>query len=263
MIHIKSTSSESVTILIEVLLDFYANGGSRMKIFKIILALLSVAATFAFLRFENYLTGTSLMVAFLSYLLSSAIHLLVHESGHFIGGVASGYKLLCLQLGPMNIVAGKSNKLSIIWKGSLSGQCIMLPKYIENVRFKAYNMGGIIANVVLMIFSFVLLLMDSFLTALLFLELICVGVQKIIVNAVPHKTNSVPNDGYIIKILKKDKAIQKDYAMYLRLYGKLFLDEDISPQDFMYERKASEDEDEMLYYNEIQDILGSLAPVNN
>ena len=234
-----------------------------MKVCKIILTLLCVAATVAFLRFENNLTGTSLLVAFLLYFLSSAIHLLVHEGGHFIGGVASGYKLLCLQLGPMNIVVGKNNKLSILWKGSLSGQCVMLPKRIENVRFKAYNMGGIIANAILMIFSFVLLLMDSFWTSLMFVELICVGVQKVIVNAVPHKTNSVPNDGYIIKILKKDKAIQKDYAMYLTLYGKLFLDKDISPQDFMYEREVSEDEDEMLYYNEIQDILSSLTPANN
>ena len=43
----------------------------------------------------------------------------------------------------------------------------------------------------------------------------------------------------------------------------MFLDEDISPQDFMYEREVSEDEDEMLYYNEIQDILSSLTPANN
>lgn len=234
-----------------------------MKVLIIILTSLSVAATVGFLRFENHLTGTSLVVAFLLYVLSSAIHLLAHESGHFVGGIVSGYKLLCLQLGPMNIVVGKNNKPAIWWEGSLSGQCVMLPRHIENVRFKAYNMGGIYANVVVIILSFVLLLMDSVWTSLLLIELVCVGVQKIIVNAVPHKTNSVPNDGYIIKILKKDKAIQKDYAMYLRLYGKLFLNEDISPQDFMYEREVSEDEDKMLYYNEIQNILSPLTHVNN
>lgn len=234
-----------------------------MKMLKIILTLLSIAVTVAFLCFENCLTETSLMFAFLLYSLSSAIHLLVHESGHFVGGVVSGYKLLCLQLGPMNIIVGKNNKPAILWKGSLSGQCVMLPKHIEDVRFKAYNMGGLYANVVVIILSFLFLLMDSFWTSLLFIELVCVGVQKIIVNAVPHKTNSIPNDGYIIKILKKDKAVQKDYAMYLKLYGKLFLGEDISPQDFMYEREVSEDKDAMLYYNEIQDILSSLAPANN
>lgn len=234
-----------------------------MRVFKIILTLLSVAATVAFLRFENYLSATSLVFAFLLYFLSSALHLLVHECGHFIGGIVSGYKLLCLQLGPINIVVGKNNKATILWKGSLSGQCVMQPKHIENVRFKAYNMGGIYANVLLLVFSFVFLMMDSLWASLLVVELVCAGVQKVIVNAVPHKTNTVPNDGYIIKILKKDKTIQKDYAMYLRLYGKLFLDEDISPQDFIYEREVSKDEDEMLYYNEIQDILSSLTPANN
>ncbi len=234
-----------------------------MRVLKIILTLLCVATTVAFLRFENYLSATSLVVAFLLYFLSSALHLLVHECGHFIGGVISGYKLLCLQLGPMNIVVGKNNKPAIVWKGSLSGQCVMLPKNIEDVRFKAYNSGGICANVLVIVLSFCLLLFDSFWTSLLFIELVCVGVQKLIVNAVPHKTNSVPNDGYIIKILKKDKAIQKDYAMYLRLYGKLFLGENIIPQDFIYEREASEDEDELLYYNEIQDILSSLTAAKN
>ena len=53
-------------------------------------------------------------------------------------------------------------------------------------------------------------------------------------------------------------AVQKDYAMYLMLYGKLFLDETVSAQEFVYEREVSADENEMLYYNEIQDILHSI-----
>ena len=42
------------------------------------------------------------------------------------------------------------------------------------------------------------------------------------------------------------------------LYGKLFLDETVSAQEFVYEREVSADENEMLYYNEIQDILHSI-----
>jgi len=194
--------------------------------------------------------------------LCSAIHLLAHESGHYFGGAISGYSLLCLQLGALNIVVN-NNKPTISWKASLSGQCVMIPKTATSVRYKAYNLGGIFTNAFVVILSFLLLLCNSFWTSLLFVELMCVGVQKVLVNAIPHKTNSIPNDAYIVKLLKRNEAIQKDYAMYLRLYGKLFLDEDISPQDFMYEREVSEDEDEMLYYNELQDILSSLAPANN
>jgi len=233
-----------------------------MKMFKAILTLLSVAVIVAFLDFENRLSWSFGGIALLLYFLCSAIHLLAHESGHYFGGAISGYSLLCLQLGALNIVVN-NNKPTISWKASLSGQCVMIPKTATSVRYKAYNLGGIFTNAFVVILSFLLLLCNSFWTSLLFVELMCVGVQKVLVNAIPHKTNSIPNDAYIVKLLKRNEAIQKDYAMYLRLYGKLFLDEDISPQDFMYEREVSEDEDEMLYYNELQDILSSLAPANN
>lgn len=233
-----------------------------MKMFKAILTLLSVAVIVAFLDFENRLSWSFGGIALLLYFLCSAIHLLAHESGHYFGGAISGYSLLCLQLGALNIVVN-NNKPTISWKASLSGQCVMIPKTATSVRYKAYNLGGIFTNAFVVILSFLLLLCNSFWTSLLFVELMCVGVQKVLVNAIPHKTNSIPNDAYIVKLLKRNEAIQKDYAMYLRLYGKLFLDEDISPQDFMYEREVSEDEDEMLYYNEIQDILSSLTPANN
>ena len=233
-----------------------------MKMFKAILTLLSVAVIVAFLDFENRLSWPFGGIALLLYFLCSAIHLLAHESGHYLGGAISGYSLLCLQLGALSIVV-KNNKPTIFWKASLSGQCVMIPKTATSVWYKAYNLGGIFTNALVVILSFLLLLCNSFWTSLLFVELLCVGVQKVLVNAIPHKTNSVPNDAYIVKLLKRNEAIQKDYAMYLKLYGKLFLDEDISPQDFMYEREVSEDEDEMLYYNEIQDILSSLTPANN
>ncbi len=233
-----------------------------MKVFKAILTLLSVAVIAAFLDFENRLSWSFGGIALLFYFLCSAIHLLAHESGHYFGGVISGYSLLYLQLGALNIVV-KNNKQTLFWKASLDGQCVMIPKDAAAVRYRAYNLGGIFINVLVVILSFLLLLCNSFWTSLLFIELLCVGCQKILVNSIPHKTNSIPNDAYIVKLLKKSAAIQKDYAMYLKLYGKLFMDEDISPQDFIYEREKSEDEDEMLYYNEIQDILSSLTSANN
>ena len=134
----------------------------------------------------------------------------------------------------------------------------MIPKNTTAVRYKAYNLGGIFTNAFVIVLGFLLLLCNSFWASLLFVELLCVGVQKILVNAIPHKTNSIPNDAYVVKLLTKNVAVQKDYAMYLMLYGKLFLDETVSAQEFVYEREVSADENEMLYYNEIQDILHSI-----
>ena len=228
-----------------------------MKVFKAILTLLSIAVIVAFLDFENRLSWSVGGIALLLYFLCSGIHLLAHESGHCLGGAISGYSLLCLKLGALNIVI-KNNKPTLFWEASLSGQCVMIPQNATAVRYKAYNLGGIFTNALVVILSFLLLLCNSFWASLLFVEMLCVGVQKVLVNAIPHKTNSIPNDAYVVKLLTRNVAVQKDYAMYLKLYGKLFFDEAISVQEFMYEREVSTDKDEMLYYNEIQDILYSI-----
>ena len=229
-----------------------------MRLIKTIYILLCVSIIITFLHFEKHLSGVYIGVAAVFYLLNSAIHLLAHECGHLIGGAISGYKLLRLQLGPLNIIINSNNKPELLWRGSFSGQCVMIPKQVDPVRYKAYNMGGILANALIVISSSVLLLPGSFWASLLFVESATIGIQKILVNAIPHKTNSIPNDGYIVKLLNKDDAVKKDYAMYLRLYGKLFLNEDVLIQDYIYEREISKDADEMLYYNEIQDILHSM-----
>lgn len=224
---------------------------------------MSIAAAAAFLLFENRLTAADICVAAAFYCLSLSIHLLAHEIGHFIGGVSDGYRLLRLQLGPLNIVRNQKGKLGLIWKNQLSGQCIMIPKQTEQIRFKAYNLGGVLANLFVSALSFVFLFFDSFYLSLLFIELLSIGIRKAVINLIPHKTHSVPNDGYVVKLLKQNKAVQKDYAIYLTLYGNLFSGEQINPQDYMYKREFADNENEMLYYNEIQDILKSLKNENS
>ena len=90
------------------------------------------------------------------------------------------------------------------------------------------------------------------------IELVFVGAYKILVNLIPHKTNGVPNDGYIVKMLDAHIAMRKDYALYLRIYADTFLNKAISPSDYQYERNESLSDDELLYYNEIQEILKSI-----
>lgn len=70
--------------------------------------------------------------------------------------------------------------------------------------------------------------------------------------------NKIKNDGYIVKMLDAHIAMRKDYALYLRIYADTFLNKAISPSDYQYERNESLSDDELLYYNEIQEILKSI-----
>ena len=228
-----------------------------MKLLKAVLAVAGIGVMIGFLYSAGRLSGWDLPVAAGVYLLAMGLQLIVHECGHFLGGVCSGYRLLLLQLGALRIEKKPGEKCKLSWERSLVGQCIMIPQKTERVAFRAYNLGGIVANFLLMALGSCLLLWQWFYGQLLFVALVCVGVQKIVANSIPDLSDGSPNDGYVLWLLQK-KAIRKDYALYLQLYEKLYWEESIDPAEFTYAPSPETSEAERLYYHEIQDILGSL-----
>lgn len=189
---------------------------------------------------------------------ASAIHLVFHECGHFFGGLVSKYKLLFFRFGPFNLVKTEKTKIKFTWLKTHGGQCVMYPSQTSTIKYKAYNLGGVIANAIIAALSTLLMLPNNFYLLMMMIELVFVGAYKILVNLIPHKTNGVPNDGYIVKMLDAHIAMRKDYALYLRIYADTFLNKAISPSDYQYERNESLSDDELLYYNEIQEILKSI-----
>jgi len=51
--------------------------------------------------------------------------------------------------------------------------------------------------------------------------------------------------------------------MYLNLYSKILLNKPIVLQQYTYERENYDNQDELLYYMEIQDILKSYREQNS
>lgn len=229
-----------------------------MKLAKIILLLLFIGINFAVLYTEGKLSFITIALVVTLISASSAIHLSAHECGHLIGGLISGYKLVYLQIGPVNLQANRSKKLSLSVKNTRGGQCIMLPPENAVVHYKAYNLGGIYANAFISAVSALLLLTDSFYAILLFVQLLFIGLIKIITNLFPHMTHSAPNDGYVVKLLKCDPAIQKDYVTYLSLYAALFWNESVCRNEYLYSRESVKNSKDLLYYNGIQELLKML-----
>lgn len=229
-----------------------------MKLLKAIFAAMCVGVTLLFLYFENQLSVISLAIAVGFYVVASAIHLVFHECGHFFGGLVSKYKLLFFRFGPFNLVKTEKTKIKFTWLKTHGGQCVMYPSQTSTIKYKAYNLGGVIANAIIAALSTLLMLPNNFYLLMMMIELVFVGAYKILVNLIPHKTNGVPNDGYIVKMLDAHIAMRKDYALYLRIYADTFLNKAISPSDYQYERNESLSDDELLYYNEIQEILKSI-----
>lgn len=185
----------------------------------------------------------------------SVLHLTIHEIGHLIGGLISGYNLVFFSIGTVNLSYSQKKKFSISIGKSRGGQCVMEPGNPETCRYLCYNLGGAFANLLLALAAGGLLLFDAHITNLLFINLICVGTQKILMNCIPHIVNGVPNDAYVVKLLSHNEYTQKDYCMYLKLFASNYREESIDSKNYLYYRPLDVAEKELLYYREIQSIL--------
>lgn len=134
----------------------------------------------------------------------------------------------------------------------------MLPPKTSIIRYKAYTLGGIYANVFISVISLLLLLFDSFYTTLFFIQLLFIGIIKIIINLFPTINHDIPNDGYVLRLLSHNAAVQKDYLFYLSLYASLFRNESICPSEYLYVRELPKNEAELLYYNGIRNLLKTI-----
>ncbi len=229
-----------------------------MKLTKIVLFLLCITTNFILLYKEINLSFAAIILLLILMSVSAAIHLSAHECGHLIGGLISGYKLVWLKIGPINLTVDRSNKILFSLKHTHGGQCIMVPPENAVLCYKAYNFGGIYANAFISAISSLLLLLDSFYATLFFVQLLFIGILKIIINLFPHMDHSVPNDGYVVELLKRDSTIQKDYVVYLSLYAALFWNEDVCRDDYFYSREPTKNDEDLLYYNGIQKLLESV-----
>ncbi|MBO5413517.1 MAG: hypothetical protein J6A29_04410, partial [Clostridia bacterium] len=79
---------------------------------------------------NTYMTNKNLelviIIGFIAYLISSYLHTIIHEAGHLVFGLLSGYKFVSFRIGNIMLIKIK-NKLKFK-KFSLlgtAGQCLM------------------------------------------------------------------------------------------------------------------------------------------
>ena len=238
---------------------FLNNEGTKMKFWKIGILTMCLVTNIVYLYFMWEISVLTVALAFVIFYLSFVIQGAFHEVGHFVGGKISGHKLVVLQIGRGNLIGNRKGKLSFAFRKTRGGQCIMLPPDKVPVKYIAYNIGGVMLNALVVLGCATLLFINSHITTLVFIEVAFSGFFKIITNLIPSIRNGAPTDGYVLKLLKKNSFVQRDYVKYLSLYSALFWKEKICKEDYIYEREAENNASELLYYNGIQDLLSDLS----
>ena len=164
------------------------------------------------------------MLAFLY--LSWFIHIVIHESGHLICGLLSGYTFSSFRIGSFMIMKenGKLVKKRMKIAGT-GGQCLMSPPEMVDGKFPVmlYNMGGSIMNLVvslLFIPVFIASPKDGLLALFSFL-MIGVGMISALGNGIPLHTKTIDNDGYNAISLGKSKDAMRAFWLQMRMNEQL------------------------------------------
>lgn len=165
------------------------------------------------------------LLKLLPYLISLYIAIflqtIIHEAGHLVFGLLSGYTFSSFRIGSFMWV--KLNGKIQFKRYSLAGtggQCLMVPPDMVDGKFPVVlsNFGGVIMNTVAALICLVLYLVlrsYTFVGAFL-LMMTLVGVAEALINGIPLHMGAVDNDGMNACSLGKNKAALRSFWLQLK-----------------------------------------------
>ncbi len=160
----------------------------------------------------------SLLAMLVILVLSYFIQIIIHEAGHLVFGLWTGYQFLSFRIGKWVLIkqdTGYTIKRYHI--PGTAGQCLLIPPEDDQI-FKLYHAGGVLMNLIVALICGLLLYLfkieNMYVTATLLLNIL-IAIATALMNGIPMNANGICNDGYNLWISMKDD--QKRKALYLQL----------------------------------------------
>ena len=170
----------------------------------------------------------SIAVTFASLIVAVVMQFALHETGHALGGLATGFRFLSIRLFKYAIVREADGKLrykkfNIAGTG---GQCLMdFDKDREpgDIPFFWYNAGGVMMNILSAALAIIALRMfDLPMVAEVFCMMTAFAAIMIGgMNGIPLSMNGLSNDGRNIMLLWRDKKARGFFFRMMQMAGGL------------------------------------------
>lgn len=178
--------------------------------------------------------GVSLL-AILILLFSIFLQVLLHEGGHLVCGLATGYRFVSFRIFNLTFIR-KDGKLCIkrFSLAGTGGQCLLTPpeRPLEDIPTTLYNLGGVLANLLTAILAFLpLLTVDGlpYLLKFFLLMLSLIGILLAGMNGIPMKMGGIGNDADNMRLLLKDSKSKQALVTQLRINA--LVQEGMRPKD--------------------------------
>ena len=164
----------------------------------------------------------SLVGLFLVMYVALFFHLIVHEAGHLVFGLLTGYEFSSFRVGSfMWMKENGKLKLKHLSLAGTGGQCLMSPPDLKDgkIPLVLYNLGGSFINAilgVLFLVGYLLCSEGSFLSPLLLIFAV-IGFMTAMMNGIPMRMGTVDNDGYNAFALSKNKEAVEAFWVQLKV----------------------------------------------
>ena len=163
----------------------------------------------------------SLVGLFVGMYAAMFFHMIIHEAGHLIFGLLSGYRFSSFRIGSFMWVKENENiKFRRLTIAGTGGQCLMIPPDMKDgkIPIVLYNLGGSMINIVAGVLFLGLFFATGSIPILSALMLIfaAVGFMVAIMNGVPMRMGTVDNDGYNAFALTRNTDALRSFWVQLK-----------------------------------------------
>lgn len=162
-------------------------------------------------------------------LLAAFLQIILHEAGHLVCGLLSGYSFVSFRVGSVTLLKDEDGKLHLkrFKLAGTGGQCLMSPPKnvpLDKIPTVLYNAGGTLVNLLCAIVSLLILIycdeMPFWLHYFVGATMV-IGFVLALFNGIPLRLSGVANDGYNILYLNRDKQAVKGFGTQLIINEKL------------------------------------------
>lgn len=172
-------------------------------------------------------------VGIASLLVSVPLLVILHEGGHLVCGLMSGYRFISFRIFSFTFIRLHGHlsvrRFSIAGTG---GQCLLCPpdRPVDEIPTGWYNMGGVLANIVALAAVIPLLLTDTHPFVKEFAVIFClIDVFIIITNGIPMVVGGFGNDAYNALLLRRN--LLSKLGLVNQLQANALIQEGVRPKD--------------------------------
>lgn len=176
------------------------------------------------LRNDTGDTGQMLLscaVLFVGMYVGMFLQIAIHEAGHLVFGLVSGYRFSSYRIGSfMWLMENGTIRFRRFSLAGTGGQCLMIPPELVDGEYPVmlYNLGGCILNLAAgaVFIGLYFLLGDSIPGTLSMITGIA-GLMFALSNGIPARVGGVANDGYNALSLRKDPLAMRSFWLQLKI----------------------------------------------